>query len=114
MINSPAFAFTCDNAPPSSLGLCLVANAQDAAGSDPFGIGVLLHVNLFAATEVLAFDFPSDALGSALTTGTGIPNDPFLVGQTYYAQALWVWATCALPPFDLSTSKGLAITIRTP
>jgi hypothetical protein len=98
MVNSPHFANTCDHAPPSSLGLCLVADAQDAAGSDPFGVGVLLHVNVFTATEVLAFDVVSDGSGNALTVSTAIPNNAALVGKTYFAQAIWVWTTCPLPP----------------
>jgi hypothetical protein len=113
-INSPSFAITCDNAPPSSLGLGIVADAQDLTGSDPFLIGALLHVNLFAATEVLTFDFVSDGLGNGSTVNTGIPNDPALVGKTYYAMALWYWTSCSLPPNNLSTSKGLAITIQAP
>ena len=62
VINNPSFAITCDNAPPSSLGLGIVADAQDLTGSDPFFIGVLLHVDLLAATEILTFDFISDGL----------------------------------------------------
>ncbi len=114
MLGSPSFAITCDNAPPSSLGLGLVTDAQDLAGSDPFGIGVLLHADFFLATEVLSFDFVSDASGNAETIGTGIANDPPLIGKTYYAMALWAWTTCALPPFGLSTSRGLAITVLAP
>ncbi|MBL8694110.1 MAG: FG-GAP repeat protein [Planctomycetes bacterium] len=113
MINSPHFGITCNNAPPSSLGLGILANAQDAAGSDPFGIGVLLHVNLFAATEIITLDFFSDALGNGLAAAP-IPNASALVGNTYYAMALWAWTTCSLPPYNLSTSKGLAITVLVP
>jgi hypothetical protein len=115
MINSPAFAITCNNSPPSSVGLCIVTDAQDLAGSDPFAIGVLLHVDFFSATEVLTFDFLSDPIGNALTVGTSIPNNLALVGKTYYAMALWgPWSSCSLAPFQLSTSEGLAFTIQTP
>jgi FG-GAP repeat protein len=114
MTNSPHFAITCDNAPPSSLGLGLLTNAQDLAGSDPFAIGALLHVDLFSATELYAFDFVSDASGNAQTVGVSIPNIPALVGNTYYAMALWAWTSCSLPPFNLSTSRGLALTILVP
>ncbi len=115
MIGSPNFKITCDNAPPSSLGLCLITDAQEVGGSDPFGVGVLLHVDLLTATEILAFDIESDASGYAETVDTSIPNRVELIGKTYYAQALWSWAgVCSLPPHDLSTSKGLAITILVP
>jgi hypothetical protein len=46
--------------------------------------------------------------------GISIPNDPALVGKTYYAMALWAWTSCSLPPFNLSTSRGLAIAILVP
>ncbi len=114
MLGSLGFAITCDNAPPSSLGLGLVSDSQDLLGSDPFGLGVLLHVDLLTAVEVLGFDFVSDPAGNAVTLGTGIANYPPLVGKTYYAMALWAWSSCSLPPYDLSTSRGLAITILIP
>jgi hypothetical protein len=114
MINAPSFVITCDNAPPSSLGLGIVADAQDLTGSDPFAIGVLLHVNLFTATEVLTFDFVSDGLGYGATVNTGIPNSAALIGKTYYVMALWFWTSCSLPPNNLSTSRGLALTIQAP
>lgn len=111
-IGNAGFALVCDKAPASSLGLCLVANAQDVSGSDPFGLGVLLHVNLFAATEVQSLDFVSDAAGTG-TAAAAIPNNAFLVGLHYFAQALWVWPpqTCAPSTFGLSTSDGLDIGI---
>jgi hypothetical protein len=114
MINSPAFAITCDNAPPSSHGQCIVADAQDLTGGDPFGFGALLHVDILAANRVLTFVIASDALGNGQTQDTSIPNEGTLIGKTYYAQALWLWTSCALPPFNLSSSKGLAITIQAP
>ncbi|MBL8692503.1 MAG: FG-GAP repeat protein [Planctomycetes bacterium] len=113
MINSPHFGITCNNAPPSSLGLGILANAQDSAGSDPFGIGALLHVDLFASTEVITLDFFSDAQGNGLAAAP-IPNAPTLVGNTYYAMALWAWTTCSLPPFNLSSSQGLSMTVLVP
>ncbi|MBL8696404.1 MAG: hypothetical protein JNJ88_20070 [Planctomycetes bacterium] len=109
------FGITFNNAPPSSVGLGIVANAQDLAGSDPFSIGVLLHVNLFAATEIITLDYFSDALGNGLAAAP-IPNAPTLVGDTYYAMALWAWplSACFLFDYGLSTSSGLAITVLAP
>jgi hypothetical protein len=114
IIGSPGFAITCDNAPPSSLGLGIVTDSPDLNGSDPFGLGAILHVDFFAATEVLSFDFVSDPIGFGLTVNTGIPSAPALIGKNYYAMALWVWTSCSLPPFNLSTSPGLAMTILAP
>ncbi|MFN0204729.1 MAG: FG-GAP repeat protein [Planctomycetota bacterium] len=119
MINSPHFAITCSNAPPLSIGLGIVTDSQDLAGSDSLGVGVLIHSDFILATELLTFDFFSDATGYSETVGATIPNNPLLVGSTYYASALWAWpvSTCVLPgfnPYNLSTSRGLAITILMP
>lgn len=112
-VGMAAFGLTCSNAPPSSLGLGLVADAQDAAGSDPFAIGVLLHVDLFAATQLYSFDLVSDAAGVG-AVAVPIPNDPLLAGQGFFAQGVWGWTSCALPPFNLSSSRGLDFTILAP
>jgi photosystem II stability/assembly factor-like uncharacterized protein len=111
LVNTPTFALTSHAGPASSLGLGLVTDAADVAGSDPFAIGVKLHVDLFAATEVIPLDFVSDLQGTA-TLSTPIPGSPALAGKTYYAMTLWGWSSCALPPFNLSSSRGLALTIR--
>ncbi|MFN0205163.1 MAG: FG-GAP repeat protein [Planctomycetota bacterium] len=114
ILNSPNFALTCTNAPPSSLGVALVSDVQDLAGSDPFFLGVLFYVDIITATEVISFDFVSDPFGNAVTVNSGIPNEPLIIGKTFYAMAMWVWTTCPLPPFNLSTSQALAITIQAP
>ena len=112
MIGSPGFALTCSNAPALSAGFGVLATGQDLLGSDPFGLGVLLHVNPLSAA-LLTLPFSSDALGNAVAPAP-IPNNPNLIGQTLYAQVLWAWTSCALPPFGLSTSNGLALTFLAP
>lgn len=119
LINSPNFAITCDNAPPFSLGLGMITDSQDLAGSDPFGLGVLLHCDFVFATEVLTVDFNSNGTGYSESVSAVIPNSNALIGKTYYTCVLWAWplATCTLPgfnPYNLSTSRGLAITIQQP
>jgi predicted outer membrane repeat protein len=109
-INTPTFMITCTNAPPLSLGLGLITNVADVPGSDPFAIGVLLHSSLFFSTEVLTFDFLSDAAGNGAFAAP-IPNLPILVGAVYFAQGLWFDPGCSLPPFNLTTSRGLKLTI---
>jgi hypothetical protein len=112
-VNTPSFTLRSTLAPPSSLGLVLITNSQDVAGSDPFGIGVQLHVDLFFATEVITLDAFSDPFGNAVVPA-GIANNPLLGGLTYYSQILWAWpfSTCFIPPYNLSTTQGLAITIQ--
>jgi hypothetical protein len=110
-VNAPTFAIASNNGPVSSLGLGIVTDAPDVSGSDPFAIGALLHVDLFLSTEVLTFDFVSDAVGNS-TVAAPIPNSPALANKTYYAMTLWAWTSCPLPPFNLSTSRGLQISIQ--
>jgi hypothetical protein len=112
-VNTANFTLTSTNAPPSSLGLVLFANAADVQGSDPFYAGVRLHVDLLASTDSAYVDAVSDAVGVG-TAAAPIPNLPALVGHTYYAQGVWLWpaSACTLAPFQLSTTAGLAITIH--
>ncbi len=111
IIGTTGFQILCSAAPPSSLGLLMITDVADVAGSDPFGIGVLLHVDLLTSTEVNALDIFSDAASVGAITFT-VPNNPAIVGNTYFAQALWAWTTCSLPPFGLSTSRGLSMLVQ--
>ncbi|HKE01346.1 MAG TPA: hypothetical protein VKE69_10085, partial [Planctomycetota bacterium] len=63
ILGNAAFRLVCAAAPPSALGLGLVASAPDVAGHDLFGVGVLLHVDLLLSTTLLPVDFASDATG---------------------------------------------------
>ncbi len=114
MLGAPGFAILSDNAPPSSLGLLIVTDVQDLAGSDPFGIGVLLHASFVGITELTSLDLYSDALGNGGTVDFAIPGNPALLGKVFYACGLWAWTTCSLPPYGLSTTRGLAITVLVP
>jgi hypothetical protein len=112
MVNSPSFGITCSNAPPLSAGFGVLATGQDLLGSDLFGLGVLLHIDPLSPA-LFTIPFSSDAFGNALAPAP-IPNKPTLIGQTLYAQVLWAWTSCPLPPFGLSTSNGLALTFLAP
>ncbi len=106
------FAITGGAAPPSSLGLALVADADLLPGGDPFGLGITLLVDLLQATEVLALDIASQPNGGA-SAPAPIPASPALSGKSYFAQALWAWPAsgCQPSPFFLSTSNGVRIAI---
>jgi hypothetical protein len=110
--NNPLFELNCLHAPPKSLGLLLLSNERDGAGSDALGLGVAFHVGLYTP-ELYALDMPSTALGSG-TTRLAIPNDPALVNRLYFAQAFWVWPAggCQPTPSGLSSSNGVALTIQ--
>jgi hypothetical protein len=62
-------------------------------------------------TEIYTLNVNSDASGVGRGKA-GIPNNPFFIGKTYYAQVLWLWpSSYSLPPHNLSTTTGLAFTI---
>lgn len=112
-IGNANFEFRGDLAPSSAIGLCLVTNVQDLNGSDPFGFGILLYVNLTSATEVYALDAYSDSAGFG-RAAIAIPNDPLLAGLQYYGQFVWVWpsTTCVPSILGLSSSNGVEVTIQ--
>lgn len=108
------FGFRDFYVPTNSLGLLLVTDSQDIPGSDPFGIGVLLHVDLISLTEFFNFDIYSDFTGYGGCT-TAVPNDNNIVGNAYYAQALWIETNCTLSPnnvYNLSSSKAVKLVIQ--
>jgi hypothetical protein len=109
-VGASDFGITCTQTPASSLGLGLVTNAFDIPGSDPFFIGVKLHVDLFAASSVSAYDVVSDPSGHAFVN-MPIANDPLLAGSVFVAQVVWAWTECAPSPLRLSSSRGLAFAI---
>ncbi|MBI3819856.1 MAG: hypothetical protein HY286_14260 [Planctomycetes bacterium] len=111
---TPGFGFTTTNAPPRSLGLLLITDSPDFAGSDPFGIGAILHVDFAMATTVFAFNMYSGGEEGTAYSITGIPLNPALVGSTFYAQSVWVWTPANAwfnPPFGVSTSRAIKLTI---
>jgi hypothetical protein len=112
LVGDAGFALTCTNAPPSSLGLAIAVNVPDLLGSDPFALGVKLHVDLFLSTEVYPMDMVSYPSGFAVAPAP-IPNVPALAGAQYHAQALWLWpATLCVPSlYGLSTTPGLSFAI---
>jgi len=110
-INNAAFAFTCDNTPPSSLGLGIIGDVAIPGGADPIGLGFTLLIHLFTSTSLFSVNFNSDAAGNA-TAPAPIPNDPTFVGVTLNAQGLFVWSggPCVPSPFLISTSNGVSLT----
>jgi hypothetical protein len=106
------FAFPITGAPTLKGGLVAVTDAQDLAGSDPFGLGALLHVDVLSSTFVHLLATASDANGVA-TAALPIPTNPVLVGRSFYAQAIWNQGTsCGGPPPDLASSNGLELTVQ--
>lgn len=113
-IGNPNFRLLTYFAPVNSLGLVIVTDSQDFAGSDPFGINLLMHVDFALATEVLSYDMNSGAPGIG-ELNVAIANDNSLVGKKYYAQSIWYWPGACVPsPLELSSSDGLEVEIQNP
>jgi hypothetical protein len=110
-IGTASFGIRTDKAPASALGLCLISDTANVAGTDYFNIGILFHTDLFLSAEVLSFDTLSNASGVG-SCAVGIPPAPGLVGTDWTAQTIWAWSSCALPPFNLSSSPGLTFVIQ--
>ncbi|MBL8695779.1 MAG: VCBS repeat-containing protein [Planctomycetes bacterium] len=103
------------NAPPSSLGLFMATDSQDLAGSDPFGLNILLHIDFFGAAEIVAADIVFDGSGQGFVA-TPIPSMLSLAGMQYFVQVLALEKsadgfTCNNPSFGLSTSRALHVTV---
>lgn len=111
-VNTPNFRISLTKAPANSLVLGIVADVWLQYGQDPFGLGVILHVDLFASGTVLTLDLPTDAAGRS-QAALPIPNNPFLHGAQFYAQTVSAWpaAQCVPSPFGLSSSQGLKIVV---
>lgn len=114
--NSANFGVICSNAPASSLGLCIITDSVDAAGSDLFSLGILWHVDFFLASEIIALNFLSDAGGVGFAPAP-IPNNPSVVGNKYYAQGIWAQdaangRACGGAFAHLVSSSGLEMVIQ--
>ncbi len=110
-LGTPRLRLTATQTPPSAEGVLLLVDASDAAGSDPFGVGVVFHVDLLAATQVAAIDMHSDATGFGRAE-VPVPDDPSLVGETFFFQSLWLWTHCPKLPIGVSSSRALAVTVQ--
>jgi hypothetical protein len=112
-VGNAGFEIRGNNVPASTTTLVLVCDAADVAGSDSLGAGIMMHLALYQATEVLAFNGTTSGLFTSAAQAP-IPNNPALAGMTYFAQefAAWPLAQCSPSPLGLSSSAGLIITIQ--
>jgi hypothetical protein len=106
-----SFGISNTNGPPSSLGLFVVTDKPDIVGHDSLGIGVILHVDLLGATTIGFFDGHSDPTGYGVGHAP-IPNNPAIVGKTFYAQGLWAWTACKPSSLSLSSSRGMGFLLH--
>ncbi|HKE01386.1 MAG TPA: FG-GAP-like repeat-containing protein, partial [Planctomycetota bacterium] len=109
-VGAADFALLTTQAPPNAVGLGVLSDLQDLAGSDPLHLDVLLHVGIRGAATVILTDVPSDAFGVGVAP-LPIPNVPSFAGASFFAQAIWFSPECSSSTFHLSSSKGLRITL---
>jgi hypothetical protein len=112
-LGSSGFELRANHAPAGGLGLAYFSSVQDFAGSDPFGLGVLLHIGVLPPAATFTRALVADAHGLAVK-GVPMPADPALSGISVYTQAFWLWpnASCPQLPSALSSSSGLTITFE--
>lgn len=111
-LGSPGFTLLSDRAPAGGTGLFVLGAVPDLAGSDPFGLGVLFHVDPTPPNLVRLFAATADADGRAQRV-LPIPPLPALLGRTFYFQSAFAWSSPCVPSSSgFSTSDGLAVTIR--
>jgi hypothetical protein len=111
-IDNAGFEIRGDHAPPTSISLVVVSDVLDD-GSDPFGIGVTMLVNILQAGELLTLDGASSMTGFT-SAPAPIPSVPALVGKTYHAQELRLWPSshCTPSVLGFSSTAGLTLTIQ--
>lgn len=105
------FGLRCAGTPSNTLGLLLITDSFFDPGVDPLGLGIQMHIDLFAAQFFVADAFANPVhLGEA---SAPIPNDPLFAGQSYAAQFFWYWPpTCSPTVSGLSSSKALSIVVQ--
>lgn len=109
-IGNANFRIRASQAPPSSLGLLIFSDLQDFAGSDPFSLGILMHIDILGASQLYYFDIYSDPSGGA-SLNVAIPNNPLLIQQNAFAQTFWTDPLCTNTN-HLYSSSGLKLTIQ--
>jgi hypothetical protein len=112
-IGASAFSIRFDHCPPLTLGTAFVGSESDVAGSDPLGLGALLHVDFLLSPRVSAIPVSSDVNGRAglvmpLTYNTAMVSEDFTVCS------LWPWTNCPVLPQGYSSSRGLRLTYLAP
>lgn len=114
-LNNPVFQVTCSNTLPGALGLGIVSTGSLPTGSDPFGVGVEVLVDMTTPGAWFPFFVPSPPSTFAPVPATvvmAIPNLPSLIGITVFVQEFWTWTQCTPSPVGASSSSGLALTFQ--
>jgi hypothetical protein len=108
-VGNAAFAITCNNAAPNTVGLIAFAGAGLSSPMTVLGVDVWIDPTSLLATATV-FSNPIGAGEVPLP----IPAVPTLVGLQLFAQFVWIGpgSPPPCPPLGLSASNALAITIQ--
>lgn len=112
-VGEAGFALVGSGVAPGSTGLAYLAPGGDVPGSDPLGLGLVVHLDLLSAF-VLPVPFAAGP-GGAAHAPLPIPPAPGLVNQVVYAQGLWLQPpveSCGPALLNLASSRGLRIVIQ--
>lgn len=110
-IGKTDFAYLTTNAPADTYGVFLQGGPADELGSDPLGIGALLHVDTGFLVSRLVF---SDQIGGCAIHDT-MPTSPSYVGLPVHVQTMWFAnraLACTGSVAYVASSRGLTITIQ--
>ena len=108
------FRLLAHNLPPNAPGWIALGDENDVAGSDPFGLGALLHLDPLAATFLELYPAGADANGQA-SLAAPIPQLHPLAGTILFAQGLYLGTPgndCSTSPFTLVSSRGSRVVIQ--
>jgi glucose/arabinose dehydrogenase len=110
-IGLPSFYLRATQAPPLTMGLGFLATSTGYG--DPLGLGFNLLLDLYTSSDVILFNMPVDENGRGFAVFP-IPNNPSVVGSTYFAQAIFYWANQCIPslPKGFSSTNGLSLTVQ--
>ena len=111
-VGESEFALLCTNAPARASGFLLLGGAGSASGTDPAGLGLLLHVDpLSAPFELYPMTSGADGSSRALLP---VPDNAALAGTSLALQTVWIEPVgpgCSASWLPLSSSRGLAVTL---
>ena len=106
-VGNLGFGLQAEAVEPSSAGFLGLGNVADLVGSDPFGLGAVLHVDPISSSLFFLLTMTSDADGKGFAS-VPIPASPGLAGLELHAQALWLTSSCGL---SASSSNLVSFTI---
>lgn len=112
-VGAADFAVRATGAHPETPGFALLSPGTDTQGSDPLGLGLITHVDIFSGSFFL-FSAQSDAAGLARAP-MPIPPIPGLATQVLGMQFAWLPpspAPCSTSPLGLTSSRGLRVVIQ--